>query len=144
MSPLTGGWRMTGSAVKFTERSGPFTSSIKNQKEEGVWGRRGSWSRLMGGLADDGKRWDALSPRWTFYLVPEAEYHLKFTLFSNRGESEGGAFIAGWAPPKGWRISVLGRKTKEKPRKSLGFSISGVLGALSELSGTHISHIAPL
>ena len=47
---------MTGSAVKFTERSGPFTLSIKNQKEEGVRGRRGSGSGQMGGLADDGKR----------------------------------------------------------------------------------------
>ena len=28
--------------------------------------------------------------------------------------------------------------------KSLGFSISGAFGALSERSGTHISHIAPL
>ena len=51
-----GTWGMMGSAMKFTEWSGPFTSSINNQNEEGVRGRRGSWLRRIGGLSADGKR----------------------------------------------------------------------------------------
>ena len=32
-------------------------------RKEGVWGRRGAGLRIIGGLADDGKRSDLKSPR---------------------------------------------------------------------------------
>ena len=87
---------------------------LKKRKEEGVWGRRSSNIAPDGRLADDGKRWDALSPRWTFYLVPEAEYLLIFILFSNRGESEGGGIMAGWGWFEAGGFLFWGGKQKKK------------------------------